>query len=162
MKLSSKIIIAILTVAGSTGAVYAFGRHSDWHMTPQEKVEFVTDRVSKKLELDELQRQNFNALAETLAQIMQEAHAARAQQVDEIVALLEDPSLNQARVLEIVQHKTQLVNDRAPQVITSLAVFLDSLDSGQKARLKDMIEHRREHRHFGHGHGHYDRQGNAG
>lgn len=162
MKLSSKIIIAILTIAGSSGVVYAVSRHSDWHMTPREKVEFVTDRVSKKLELDEQQRQNFNSLAETVAQIMLEARAARERQVDEIVALLDDPSLNQARALDIVQQKTQLVNDRAPQVIASLALFVDSLNDAQKSRLREMIEHRREHRHFGHGHGHDDHPGNGG
>lgn len=161
MKLSSKIIIAILTIAGSSGVVYAVSRHSDWHMTPREKIEFVTDRVSKKLELDEAQRQNFTALAENLAQIMLEARAAREQQVAEILALLEDPNLDQARALAIVQQKTQLVNDRAPQVIASLALFLDSLDAAQKVRLGEMIEHRREHRHFGHGHGYRDRPGNA-
>lgn len=160
MKLSSKIIIAILTLAGSSGVVYAFSRHSDWHLTPQEKVEFVTDRVSKKLELDERQRQYFSQLAETVAQIMLEARAARERQIGEIVTLLEDPNLDQARVLEIVQQKTQLVNDRAPQVISALAGFLDSLNAGQKVRLGELIEHRRQHRHFGHGH--FDRPGEAG
>ncbi len=34
-------------------------------MSPQEKVEFVTDRVTKKLELDSQQQQNFSTLAQT-------------------------------------------------------------------------------------------------
>ena len=147
MKLSSKIIIAVLAVAGSSGAVYAFSKGGDWHMTPEEKVEFVTERVTKKLELDSQQQQNFTTLAETVAQIMIDARAARQQQVEEITALLQEPNLNQARVLEIVQQKTQLVNEKAPLVVTSLAVFLDSLNAEQKQELQEMLEHHRHHHH---------------
>ena len=155
MKLSTKVIVAVLAVAGSTSAVYAFSRHGGWHMTPDEKVEFVTDRVTKKLELDSQQQQNFNTLAESVAQIMIDVRAARGQHFDEISALLQEPSLNQARVLELVQQKTQMINEKAPLVVSSLAVFLDSLNAEQKQELQDMIEHRRRH----HGHGYHDHGG---
>lgn len=148
MKLSSRIITAVLLVAGSSGVVYAFSKHGDWHMSPEEKVEFVTDRVTKKLELDTQQQQNFTRLAETVAQIMIDAGAAKRQQVEEITMLLQEPSLNQARVLELVQQKTQMVNEQAPLVVSSMAVFLDSLDAEQKQKLGDLIEnHRHHHRH---------------
>ncbi len=154
MKLSTKIIIAVLAVAGSSSAVYAFSRHGGgWHMTPDEKVEFVTERVTKKLELDSQQQQNFSALAESVAQIMIDARATREQNLDEISALLQEPSLNQARLLELVQEKTRMINEKAPLVVSSLAVFLDSLDAGQKQELKEMLEHkRRHHRHDYHNH----------
>ena len=155
MKTSSKIIIALLVLAGSSGVVYAVSRHSDWHMTPEEKVEFVTERVTKKLDLDSQQQQNFTALAETVAQIMLDARAAKHAQLDEIEALLQEPSFNQARALEIVQQKTQMVNEKAPLVISSLAVFLDSLDAEQKSKLQEFLEHRRHHRH----HGHFEKHG---
>ena len=155
MKVSTKVIIAILAVAGSTSAVYAFGRHGGgWHMTPEEKVEFVTERVTKKLELDPRQQQNFTVLAESMAQIMLDARAAREQHFDEISALLQEPSLNQARVLEMVQQKTQMINDKAPLVVSSLAGFLDSLNAEQKQQLQELLEHKRSHYgHERHGHG---------
>ena len=154
MKISTKIIIAVLAVAGSTSAVYAFSRHGGWHMTPDEKVEFVTERVTKKLELDSQQQQNFTALAESVAAIMLDVRAGREQQFDEISALLQEPSLNQARLLEMVQQKTQMINEKAPLVVSSLAVFLDSLNAEQKQQLQQMLEHKRQHhRHDHHGHG---------
>ena len=58
MKRSTKIIAAILLIAGSSTAVFAFSKQGHWHMSPEEKIEFVTDRVTKKLELNEQQRQN--------------------------------------------------------------------------------------------------------
>lgn len=147
MKLSTKIITAVLLVAGSSGVVYAVSKHGDWHMTPEEKVEFVTDRVTKKLDLDNQQRQNFTTLAETVAQIMLDAKAGEQQQINEIGALLQEPSFNQARAMEIVQQKTQMVNEKAPLVISSLAVFLDSLNTEQKQELQEFIKNHRHHRH---------------
>ncbi|CAD7849204.1 MAG: hypothetical protein [Olavius algarvensis Gamma 3 endosymbiont] len=147
MKLSTKIITAVLLVAGSSGVVYAVSKHGDWHMTPEEKVEFVTDRVTKKLDLDNQQRQNFTTLAETVAQIMLDAKAGKQQQINEIGALLQEPSFNQARAMEIVQQKTQMVNEKAPLVISSLAVFLDSLNTEQKQELQEFIKNHRHHRH---------------
>ncbi len=150
MKLSTGIIIAVLVIAGSSGAVYAFGKHNDWGMSPDEKIEFVADRVTKKLDLDTQQRENFSKLAQTVAQLMLDAKATREQQVNEVGALLQDPSFNQARALEMVQQKTQMINENAPLVITSLAVFLDSLNLEQKQQLQEFIQHhRRHHRHQG-------------
>ncbi len=151
MKLSTKIIGAVLLIVGSSGAVYAFSKHSDWHMTPEEKVEFVTDRVTKKLDLDSQQQQNFAAFAESMAQVMRDVRDSRQQQVNEIGALLQDPSFNQARAMEMVQQKTQVINEKAPLLISSLAVFLDSLNAAQKQQLEEFIAH---HRHRRHGAGH--------
>ena len=150
MKLSTGIITAVLIIVGSSGAVYAFGKHNHWGMSPGEKVEFVTERVTKKLGLDSQQQENFSNLAQTVAQLMMDAKATREQQVNEIGTLLQDPSFNQARALELVQQKTQKINENAPLVITSLAVFLDSLNAEQKSQLQDFIKnHRGHHRHKG-------------
>ena len=147
MKLSTKIIAAVLLITGSSGVVYAFSKHGDWGMSPEEKVEFVTDRVTKKLELDSQQQENFTRLAQTVAQLMMDARATRAQHFTEIEALLEESSFNQARALELVQQKTQMLNEKAPLVISSLAVFLDSLSAEQKQELQGFLEHRHKHRH---------------
>ena len=155
MKLSRTLIIAaVLVVVGAGGAAYAFGKHGHWHMTPAEKVEFVTDRVSKHLELDAAQRQNFTQLAELVAQIAVDARASKAQQMAEIEQMLSAPVLDQARALAMVQEKTGLVNEKAPEVIASLAVFLDSLQPEQKQEMQEFIEHHREHR--SHRHGNHD------
>ena len=151
MKLSTRIITAVLLVAGSSGVVYAFSKHGDWGMTPTEKAEFVSERVTRKLDLDALQQQKFDDLARLVVEIMQETRTSHESHANEISALLEDPSFNQARALDLIQQKTQLVNDKAPLVVGSLAVFLDSLNSEQKQELQELVQRRHHH---GHGHGH--------
>ena len=147
MKISTRIITAVLLVAGSSGAVYAFSKHSDWGMSADEKVEFISDRVTSKLDLDEVQRQKFTELAELVAGTLQEIKPGREERFDEIASLLQEPSFNQARALEMIQQKTQLVNEKAPLVITSMAGFLDSLSMEQKQELQEFMRHRHGRHH---------------
>jgi hypothetical protein len=149
MKLSNRIIAAVLLVVGSSGAVYAYSKHGDWGMSPQEKVEFVTDRVTQKLDLDSQQQQNFSTLAEMVAQLMVDAKATRSEHIGEIGNLLQEPNLDQSRALEMVRQKTEIINQEAPRVIASLAIFLDSLSDEQKQQLQQFIE-KRHHRHGDH------------
>jgi protein CpxP len=149
MKLSTRIITAALLIAGSSGAVYAFSKHNDWGMSPEEKVEFVTERVTRKLDLDSQQQQNFTELAGAIAQIMQDARITKAQNLTEIEALLQEPSFNQARALELVEQKTRMINQKGPLVITSLAVFLDSLSVEQKQQMQEFMQHRHQHHRHG-------------
>ena len=147
MKISTRIITAVLLVAGSSGAVYAVSKHGDWGMSADEKVEFISDRVTSKLDLDDVQRQKFTELAELVADILQEVKPTREERFEEIASLLQEPSFNQARALEIIQQKTQLVNEKAPLVITSMAGFLDSLSMEQKQELQEFMQHRHGRHH---------------
>jgi Spy/CpxP family protein refolding chaperone len=145
MKRSTKVIAAVLLIAASSSAVFAFSKQGHWKMTPDEKIEFVTDRVTEKLELDDQQRQNFTDLAGLVTQIMIEAKANKAQHIDEIKGMLQDPNFDQLSALELVQKKTQLINEKAPLVISSLAMFLDSLNSEQKLKMQSLLEHHGKH-----------------
>ena len=145
MKISTRIIAAVLLVAGSSGAVYAFSKHGGWGMTAEEKVELISDRVTRKLNLDDQQREKFAELAELVAVTLQEVKPGRDQHFAELDSLLQEPSFNQARALEMIKQKTQLVNEKAPLVISSLAVFLDSLSAEQKQQLQEFMQHRYEH-----------------
>ena len=145
MKISTRIIAAVLLVAGSSGAVYAFSKHGGWGMTAEEKVELISDRVTRKLNLDDQQREKFAELAELVAVTLQEVKPGRDQHFAELDSLLQESSFNQARALEMIQQKTQLVNEKAPLVISSLAVFLDSLSAEQKQQLQEFMQHRHEH-----------------
>jgi len=145
MKLSTRIIIAVLLVAGSSGVVYAFSRHGNWGMSAGEKVEFVSERVTRKLDLDDVQRQKFVELAELVATTMQQVKPSREQRVGEIATLLQEPSFDQARALELIRQKTQLVNDQAPLLVAALANFVDSLNAGQKQQLQEFMQRHRGH-----------------
>ena len=146
MKLSKRIVIAVLLITGSTGVVYAVSKHGHWGMTPAEKVEFVSERVTRKLDLDETQQLHFTQLAETMMAAMREIKPTQEQRGEMISELLESPNLDQARALELVQQKTRSIDAKAPEVIASLALFLDSLTPEQRKQIEEFAMHR-HHRH---------------
>ena len=150
MKFSTRIITAMLLIVGSSGVVYAFSKHGDWGMNPAEKIEFISERVSSKLELDETQAAHFTRLAETVSAVMQEVRPAREQRNDEFMQLLQGPGFDQARALELVQKRTRLIDEKAPEIIAQLGIFLDSLTPQQREQVQEFVEHR----HGRHKHGH--------
>jgi Spy/CpxP family protein refolding chaperone len=114
-------------------------------MSADEKVEFVSERITRKLDLDDEQRQKFVEMAELVATTMQQVRPTREQRSDEISTFLQEPSFNQARALELIRQKTQLVDDQAPLLVAAMASFVDSLNAGQKQQLQEFLQHRRGH-----------------
>ena len=64
--------------------------------------------------------------------------------------LLAEPTLDQSKALEMIRQTTQMINDKAPETIASLANFLDSLDADQKAELRGFVEQKMKHKHGNH------------
>ncbi len=154
MKRTSLIIATGILVVASIGGVYAYGKHG--HHSPEQKAEFVTKKVSRYLELDAAQKQNFVVLADLVTTIMVEAKANKTEHFAEVETLIAEPNLDQARALGLVQKHTSLIDEKAPEVIASLAIFLDSLNPEQKGELMEFVEHRSKHR----GHRNHDSEMN--
>lgn len=149
MKKATKITVAAILILGVATSVYAYGAHHHWNMSPEEKAEFVTDRIIDKLELDANQQQGLHDLAGTLIEIMDDARANHDEHMDLVQRLISAPTLDQAQALEMIRQKTQLINEKAPQAIASLAGFLDSLNEDQKTKLGEFAGRRMEH-HYRH------------
>jgi hypothetical protein len=142
MKKSTIIIAAtVLTVSVTTG-VLAYGAHSAWKMSPDEKAEYMNSKITEKLELNNTQQENLKTLSVTILEMMHEVRSDRTEHMEMVEQLLTEPTLDQAKVLQMIQQKTQMINDKAPRIIASIAGFLDSLDSEQK---KELREHMGEH-----------------
>lgn len=146
MKKSTKVIAVTVLALGVTSGVMAYGAHSAWKMSPEKKAEYVTDKMTENLELDAIQQEYLKALSGDLMEIMQEVQSNRKEHREMVQQLLSEPAMDQVKILQMVQQKTQMINDKAPQLIASFAGFLDSLDSAQKNELREhMGEHMSRH-----------------
>lgn len=153
MKKSSKIVLATVLSVGVAGGVFAFGAHHHFsNMTAQEKAEMISDRIDRKLDLNDVQKQNLDVLTFHIADLMQQVREGRQTRFEMVNEVLSDGPVDQAALLQKITDKTALVNANAPDVVTKLAGFIDSLDAEQKAEIRKMIESRRGHR-FGPRHG---------
>jgi len=149
MKKSTKIIAVTVLALGVTSGVMAYGAHNAWNMSPEKKAEYVTDKITENLELDAIQQEYLATLSGDLLDIMQEVRSNKGEHREIVQQLLSEPTMDQVKILQMVQQKTQTINDRAPRLIASFAGFLDSLDSEQK---KELREHMGEHMNRHHEH----------
>jgi Spy/CpxP family protein refolding chaperone len=157
MKRSYKIILTSLMVVGISGTVFAFGaRHHCTNANAEEKAEMFTYHISRKLDLNSEQEVHLEQLAQRAAQVMQEVREARGQRVEMVAEFLTDQPLDQSALLQKITDKTTRVNQLAPEMVGLLAQFVDSLDAGQKAELRELISKRRGFGGWRHRHG--DRQ----
>jgi len=150
MKKSAKYIIMAITALGVTSTAFAFGAHHGWRMSPEDKAEFLTGKISDKLELNTTQQQSLQALSATILDIMSDVRSGRTEHVETVQQLLSEPKLDQAKALEMIRQKTEMVNAKAPEVVASIAGFLDSLDDKQKQQLREHMTNRMHHRHQEH------------
>jgi hypothetical protein len=150
MKKSTKIIALTLLTLGVTSGVFAYGAHNAWKMSPEKKAEYMTDKITENLELNTIQQENLKMLSDTVLEMMNDAGSNRGEHMELVQQFLSEPTMDQAKALQMVQQKTQMINDRAPQVIASIAGFLDSLDNEQKKELREHMGEHMNHRHEHH------------
>lgn len=150
MKKSSKIILASVLAVGVAGGAFAFGSHHYFSsMTMQEKSDMFNDHVSRKLDLNTQQELELEALSGHIAEVMQQVRDNRQMRQELLDDLITDGPMDQAALLQRISHKTDMVKQKAPEMVALIAGFVDSLDADQKQQLKDLIKKRRGHS-FGH------------
>lgn len=154
MKRISKIVLGTVLVVSAVGTFRIFaGENAGCHFGPHGgpfssgiMAGRIAERISTELDLTAVQKGNLDALIDEVVSIRQQAMATREQRKDELLALLKAPVLDQSKVLSLVSEKAASVEARAPEVISAIAGFTDSLTVEQKAELEDRIK-----RGFGHG-----------
>lgn len=143
MKRSSKIILVTLAVVGISGTVMAFGgKQYCNNMNAEEKADMINYRISRKLDLNSEQEVYLESLTGRVAEIAEQAREDRETRQQWLEDLISDQPFDQSTLLQKVNEKTDMVKQNAPEVITLLGQFVDSLDSEQKSELKDLISKR--------------------
>lgn len=136
---TKKFIIGTLISVVTLGGVIAYaspgshlGKFGGMH---NNKAEFIIERISSKLELNDVQKQNLLALKSTLKE-QRELHKP-ANPRAEIIALLSAPVLDETKVLAMVEERTNKMRIAAPKVVTALANFTNSLSDEQRAEIQE-------------------------
>ncbi len=150
MKTSTKIIITALSL-GMAGGVFAFGAHKYSNMSVHDKASMVQQKVVSQLNLTDEQQEKFDTLSNRVVTLVQQAKSQKGDHKAILAGLINEQPLNQAALLSRVNEKTSMVNEHAPEVVALLANFVDSLDIGQKAELKQMMNEKMAWHGQGHG-----------
>lgn len=144
MKRSSKIITVLVLSFGVVGGAVAFGKHK--FSDPAVRADYAVGYISEELELDAIQKQNLDALKDQLIVAGASMKNNMSPLHTEVRSMISADTFDQARALEIVNQKTMAMNEFAPELVTALGGFLDSLNTEQKAEIIEFIDHKRTHR----------------
>lgn len=146
MKKSSKIIITSIVGIGllAGAASFAHSRGVGHGFGHGCRGNHMVEHMSERLDLDAEQEQRLDAIFAQMRDLRREAMQSRRDSMIEVASLLEAPNLDQARTLEVFSAKIDSMEQRAPQLIATVAQFTDSLTPEQKQQAKDMLERRFE------------------
>jgi Spy/CpxP family protein refolding chaperone len=145
-------IIAILILAGLLAiGGFAYAKKQGVCDGPEGRANWMVERISKKLDLDESQRDRLEQLRDRLLSMRERFAEARAQGREAVAELLSSPTLDQDRAQALVEQKTSFVSANSAELIAAFADFSDSLNDEQRGTLLEWLDHRGGHG-FGHRH----------
>lgn len=140
MTKTKKIIIGTIISAVTLGGVAAYaspdgcgGKHRGGMMHKGG------DFIAKRLNLDETQKQNLENLRKTMREQM-EANHADTKPREEISALLSEPTLDQTKLLALMEERATKMKASAPTVVAAIATFTNSLSNEQRADMQAMMK----------------------
>jgi len=148
MTKTKKFIVGTLISVVTLGGLITYaspGEHFHKHGGMNEKkVEFIMNRISSKLDLNDVQKQNLLALKDTVKK--QRELQKQANPREELMSLLSVPVLDETKVLTMLQERTKKLNEAAPSVVSAIANFTNSLSNEQREKIKTFAKKMAKHR----------------
>ena len=148
MKLGKRAIIVITSGVLLIGGVAAC-KHKMHSASAEERGEWVVEKVSDDLELNDNQRVKLVAVKDEFLDMRKTIRSDRTQTRAEVLDMLKQPTLDREKMNAIVSQKIATINARSPAIVDAIGNFFDSLDDSQRAELSEFIEDKME-RHAKH------------
>lgn len=131
-------LFSVVTLGGLV-AVAGPGGYGKFGAMNAEKAERIVKRVSSKLDLNELQKQNLVSLKDTMLKLKAK-HKPQTDRKAFVQSLLAQPVLDETAILAKIQERSNKINEVSPQIVTALANFTNSLSDEQRAQMSKMAE----------------------
>ena len=148
MKLGKRAIIVITSGVLLIGGVAAC-KHKMHSASAEERGEWVVEKVSEELELNDNQRVKLVAVKDEFLDVRKSMRSDRQQTRTEVQAMLKQPTLDREKVNAMISQKIATINTRSPAIVDAIGNFYDNLDDSQRAELSEFIEEKME-RHAKH------------
>ena len=150
MTKAKKIIIGALLGVVTLGGLISYaapgGHFCNMGGASEKKAEFIVNRISAKLDLNDLQKQNLVALKDAI-QEQRKIHQQNNPR-EELMALLSKPVLDETKVLAMLEERTTRFHLAAPSMINAIANFTNSLDQAQRDQIIKLADKFAKHRGF--------------
>lgn len=103
----------------------------------------VIERVGRKLDLDDAQKQKLGVLADKLQAQRAAVVGSTADPRAAMQALVAGDRFDRTRAQSLLNEKLQAVQTGSPEVIAAMGDFYDSLNPDQQQKVRDFMQRRR-------------------
>ena len=145
-KIAAVSVVSIALLGAGSAAVFAEG---GWKKGDGCHNGHMTNRISKKLDLNEEQTSELEDLMIEFKGFRKAMFEDKDQARTEINALLSAPEFSREKALALMvekaQSKVEMIEREAPDLIDAMAEFSNSLEPEQKDKLAQIIEKRFSH-----------------
>lgn len=146
------ILISVLAIGG-----LILGGCANRYKDPDKRAEYFSNKISKKLELDAGQKTRLDAVIAELQSARKVMKGKKQESRETLRTLLNQPKLDQGKVMTLYQDHVKDMNTHAPRIIATLGNFWDSLTPQQQAKAREKMEkHFARHDRWGHKQGHHN------
>ena len=146
MKLTRRTVVYITGASLLALGVVACN-HGMYYGSAEERGEWMVQKVSNELELDQTQQARLEAVKDEFLNMRRSMRSEREQTRADVLAMLQQPTLDRDKANAIVAQYVEKINTRSPLIVDAIGNFYDSLDDMQRAELTAFIEHKMEHHH---------------
>jgi len=134
-----KIVLITLVVVGViAGFGIAWAKHKGY-CSAEGRMQHVTERISKKLDLNDEQKSRLTALGEQFQTLRGDWRERRGTMRSDVQDLLKNDRFDRERALEMIDERQQTMTERKSDMVDAFAAFSDSLEPEQRSRLAKLI-----------------------
>ncbi len=138
MKMKSSFKKVLIGIVGLLTAASLFGCHR--HKSPEEKAKHVTEKISSKLDMNELQKTKLQDLSKEIVAVMNTMRESREQDFATVLDQVKGESFDKAAVMELYKKRRDTLDQAFPEIVNKLADLHASLDEKQKAEIASKLE----------------------
>ena len=117
------------------------------HKNPEQKAEKVVKRVSKKLELNDKQKEKLDKVKVKMLAIMKDRHSTKEDFHTDVKKLLTQDKVSEVEIKSLLDRKRNHIDQILPEVLPELIDFHASLEPNQKEKLAQFVEKFTKRRH---------------
>ena len=112
--------------------------------SPEEKTEWMTHIIAKRLDLNEQQKAKLDAVRDEVLRSWKETRDERRAVIDDLIAQVSKDQMNQAHLLQLFERKQGLFRQAVPGVIAKAADFHATLTREQKVKAEELLKRLKE------------------
>jgi len=121
-----------------------FGVSACFRHSPEQKAEWVTERITSRLELDETQKQKLDALKDEIMRARKDLQTDRESSFEQARDLVTREVLDKDAARALFDQKHQKFAVYADPVLDRLADFHASLNAPQKQQIAEFMDKHKE------------------